>query len=340
MAHQLENARSMMYVGETPWHKLGVKLDAPPTTREAMIAASMDWDVGLKALQTCDGEPVEHRACYRVSDGRIFGVVGPTWTPLQNREAFKWFDPFLEAKEATIETAGALFGGSRIWVLAKINRAPSVIVKGDEVQKYILLSNSHDGKVAVRVGFTPIRVVCNNTLQLATNDSASKLIRVRHTKNVADVLVAVRETMDAANAAFEATAEQYRALARVKCTGDDLTRYVNVVFKRTAPKLAKPAAESVEQPSELAQLLTKDLPADEPKEFQARCIEQVRANFEGGKGNTMRGVKGTWWAAYNAMTEFLTHQRGTSEETRLAAQFNDAATINQRALTTAIALSA
>jgi phage/plasmid-like protein (TIGR03299 family) len=335
----LESARSMIYVGETPWHKLGIKLDAPPTTAEAMKCAGMDWEVGLKALQTSDGEPVSHKACYRKSDGKIFGVVGPAWTPLQNAEAFSWFDPFLEAKEASIETAGSLFGGSRIWVLAKLNRDPMTIVKGDDVLKYVLLSNAHDGKVAVRVGFTPVRVVCANTLSMATNSEASKLIRVRHTRNVEDVLVAVRDAMNLANAQFEATAEQYRFLARVKCTGDDLAKYVNVVFKRPAPVGKK--AKAPETSSELVNAILDDATAaTSENDFSSRCVDAIRENFESGKGNTMRGVKGTWWAAYNAATEYLTHQRGKTDENRLAAQFNDAMQYNRQFLSTACAMAA
>ena len=114
----------------------------------------------------------------------MLGVVGPRYTILQNQDAFKWFQPFLEAKEAALHTAGSLRGGSRIWVLAKLNREPLVIAQGDEVEKYLLLSHSHDGSLAVRVGFTPIRVVCQNTLSMAHNADASKLIRFKHTKDI------------------------------------------------------------------------------------------------------------------------------------------------------------
>ena len=91
----------------------------------------------------------------------------PGITILQNRDAFKWFQPFLDAKEAALHTAGSLREGSRIWVLAKLNRDPLVIAPGDEVEKFVLLSHGHDGSLAVRVGFTPIRVVVPNTLALA-----------------------------------------------------------------------------------------------------------------------------------------------------------------------------
>ena len=98
----------------------------------------------------------------------MLGIVGPRFAVLQNKDAFGWFQPFLDAKEAALHTAGSLRGGSRIWVLAKLNRDPLVIAAGDEVEKFILLSHGHDGRLAVRGGFTPIRVVCQNTLRWRT----------------------------------------------------------------------------------------------------------------------------------------------------------------------------
>ena len=127
---------------------------------------------------------VEHKAVRRKTDGKVLGVVGPKYHVLQNRDAFRWFEPFLAAKEAALNTAGSLAEGSRIWVLAKLNRAPLVIAQGDEIEKFILLSHSHDGRLAVRVGFTPIRVVCANTLALAHKKDASNLIRLKHTKDL------------------------------------------------------------------------------------------------------------------------------------------------------------
>ena len=136
----------------------------------------------------------------------------------------RWFQPFLDAKEAALHTAGSLRNGSRIWVLAKLNRDPLVIAQGDEVEKFILLSHGHDGSLAVRVGFTPVRVVCQNTLAMAHGSDASKLIRVKHTKDVHENLANIREVMDLANAEFEATAEQYRLLARKSINQADLRK--------------------------------------------------------------------------------------------------------------------
>src|SRR5262249_28186145 len=145
--------------------------------------------------------------------------------------AFGWFQPFLDAREEALHTAGSLRSGSRIWVLAKLSRDPLVIAEGDTVERFLLLSHGHDGSLAVRCGFTPIRVVCANTLAMAHGSDASKLIRLKHTKDVLENLANVREVMDLANAEFEATAEQYRRLARKSVNQSDLRKYVKRVLK-------------------------------------------------------------------------------------------------------------
>jgi phage/plasmid-like protein (TIGR03299 family) len=226
MAHEVE---TMAFFQQTPWHGLGTALDEddlydwPKTCEKAGLA----WDVELVPLVTTDTQvKVTHKAVRRTTDGRTLGVVGPRFFPLQNKDAFAWFQPFLDGREAALHTAGSLRHGSRIWVLAKLNRSPLVVAPGDEVEKFILLSHGHDGSLAVRVGFTPVRVVCQNTLSMAHGSDASKLIRVKHTKDVQANLANVREVMDVATAEFEATAEQYRRLARRSINQADLRRYV------------------------------------------------------------------------------------------------------------------
>ena len=214
MPHEVE---SMAFAGSTPWHGLGTSLAEEDTTNwlVACAKAGLDWEVSTVPLVTADKqEPVTHVGVRRSSDNRVLGVVGPRYVPLQNKDAFQWFQPFLDGGEAKLETAGALRHGSRIWVLARLSRDPLVVAPGDEVEKYVLLSHSHDGSLAVRVGFTPVRVVCANTMAMAHDSQASKLIRVRHCRSVHQNLENVRAVMDTANAEFEATAEQYRFLAR------------------------------------------------------------------------------------------------------------------------------
>ena len=303
---------NMMFVGETPWHGLGNKVDEGINVGDAIVAAGLDWEVGLKDLQTIDGVPVSHRATYRKTDGSILGVVGPRYTPLQNKDAFDWFQPFLDANECSIHTAGSLHAGQKVWVLAQLNRDNSEIVRGDEVCKFILLSNSHDGSTAIRVGYTPIRVVCVNTLAFAHSHTNSKLIRIRHTRSSQKNLESVRDIMDNINAEFEATAEQYRFLASRNFNQKDVEKYVKVV-------------------------LGLDKTADEDIKTRTRNImDDILTRINGPK-QSATGVAGTWWAAYNGFNEYLNYAKGRTEDNRLdSLWFGLNANDNIKALNTAL----
>jgi phage/plasmid-like protein (TIGR03299 family) len=309
MAHLV---KMMFSVRKTPWHKLGVVLDDPPTIEEGLRLAGLDWGVRREQLFTPSGQEAPAFAIVRDTDQAILGAVGVKYRPLQNREAFNWFAPFLAAGEASLETAGSLAGGSRVWVLAKLNRAPMEIAPGDDVEKFLLLSNSHDGSLAVRVGFSPIRVVCNNTLSLAHASQDSQLIRLKHSSGVVTNLENVRDTIDAVNARFEATAEQWRRLARKDINQADLRKYVSRVL------------DVGEQPgARLRNMLAR--------------IEEL---FEAGEGNATQHVRGTYWAAYNAVTEWLSHERGRSQDSRLGSLwYGDGAALNGRALAVALEIA-
>ena len=303
---------NMMFVGTTPWHGLGNQVDEGIGISDAMIAAGLDWEVGLKDLQTVDGVPVSHRATYRKTDGSILGVVGPRYTPLQNKDAFDWFQPFLDANECSIHTAGSLHSGQKVWVLAQLNRDNSEIVSGDEVCKFILLSNSHDGSTAIRVGYTPIRVVCVNTLAFAHNHTNSKLIRIRHTRSSQKNLEQVRDIMDNINAEFEATAEQYRFLASKTFNQKDIEKYVKVV------------------------LGIDKTPDADIKTRTRNILDDILARIEGPK-QTATNVRGTWWAAYNGFNEYLNYAKGRTTDNRLdSLWFGQNANDNIKALNSAI----
>jgi phage/plasmid-like protein (TIGR03299 family) len=304
----------MAYFGQVPWHRLGTALEEAdlydwPT---ASKKAGLDWEVELVPLVTADTQAqVTHRAVRRTSDARVLGVVGPRYATLQNKDAFGWFQPFLDAREAALHTAGSLRNGSRVWVLARLNRDPLVIAEGDEVEKFILLSHGHDGSLAVRCGFTPIRVVCANTLSMAHGSDASKLIRIKHTRDVLENLANVREVMNLANQEFEATADQYRRLARRSINQADLRKYVRRVLK-------------VEDDQEASSRL-KNL------------MDEIVGLAEAGRGNNLPSVRGTLWTAYNGVSEWLTYNRGRSDDNRLnSLWFGESALTNRHALVVAL----
>lgn len=314
MSHEVEN---MFYRNEVPWHKLGKHIKHEPTIEEAIVAAGLNWTVETQPLFLADGTKAPSKATVRTSDNSILGTVGENYKPLQNIDAFQFFNPFLESKEAVLETAGSLRQGKRVWVLAKINKDPMVIVPkaDDKVEKFILLAHGHDGLMSVRVGFTPIRVVCANTLAMSLNSDGSQLLRVKHTKNLLDNLEKVSEIMQAANASFEATAEQYKYLANKEINQADLEKFVKIIF-------AGPNYEAMEK---------------EGKKPARDVLPKVLNLFEAGLGNNLVGVRGTYWAAYNAVTEYLAYERGQDEQVRLDKMwFGDSANINKKALDTAL----
>ena len=313
MAHEVEK---MVFAGATPWHGLGTQIDGETGFWEAFRQAGLDWEVDTKPLFTADGEKVTHRASYRTSDDRILGIVGKRWTPLQNHEAFRIFEPLVDAGEMAIHTAGSLRNGERIWVLCQLNQDNSEIVAGDEIAKFVLLSNGHDGKLAVHFGFTPIRVVCANTEALARNCEASKLIRVRHSKFVNANVQSMRDVMNFANQEFEATAEQYRYLASRDISSSDLRKYVRVVM----------GFDKVVE--------------DEMSTRSKNITLAIEALFEGGKGTDIVGVRGSYWGAYNAVSEYLSYSKGRSENNRMdSLWFGVNGNLNSKALDTALQMA-
>jgi phage/plasmid-like protein (TIGR03299 family) len=307
---------SMAYAGDTPWHGLGQRLTEEEGRRWERVhqQAGLDWTVEKVRLMTSDTkELVNHYVTRRTRDGKILGTVGPRYCVLQNDEAFRWFQPFLDAGEAVIHTAGSLRGGARVWVLARLQRDPLVIAPGDVVDKFVLLSHSHDGSLAVRVGFTPVRVVCNNTLAMAHDSQASRLIRVYHTRGLQDHLSNLREAMNLANQEFEASAALYRRLQHRAINQNDLARYVRLV------------------------LGTDD---DPPSSRLTHLLEEIFRLHEEGRGSNLPGVRGTLWGAYNAFNEWLVYGRGSRQDVRLdSLWYGSGARLNERALDVALDLA-
>ena len=215
MAHELyirkDGKAAMMYVGKEPWHGLGMKLDSPPTSLDAIRAAGLDWEVAKYPLFVQFGKntqfmkKVDRYGLMPVDriespDCPVFGVVGQDYGIVQNRDAFSFFDPIILEKLAVYETAGALGEGERVWVLAKLP-GDVIVHKDDRVMKYLLLVNSHTGLAAVQIKLTPVRVVCNNTLTMALSFGES--MRIPHFPDV-------RKRLDFASTTIKNVLESYR----------------------------------------------------------------------------------------------------------------------------------
>lgn len=345
---------TMGYVGAVPWHGLGKSVtdeSAMYDSAKFIKECGLDWEAEKRQLKrdkhvpfvNADGanvapvfnvETVLANAweVVRSTDQAVLAdSVGARYTILQNKDAFGWFQPWLDAKEAALHTGGALFDGSRIWALAKLNRDPMEIAAGDIVEKYVLLSHSHDGSLAVRVGFTPIRVVCWNTLSMAHSADASKLIRLKHSKKIHANLENLRNVMNLVNSEFEATAEQYRLLQRKSINQADLRKYIKTIFEVDADDKVIWLTDGKERTKEMKELVSTRI---------LGIMDDVIELCESGKGNNLPSVSGTYWSAYNGVTEYLSYVNGRNEDNRLnSLWFGQNNTMNRKALATAVEMA-
>ena len=187
------NVESMFYVGRTaPWHGLGVSVEEAPTSEKALQLAGLDWRVEQRDIYTSAGRRIEQfKANVRDTDQKVLGVVSDKYQVVQNEDAFAFTDALL-GEGVQYETAGSLADGKMIWLLAKL--PDKYIINGDEITPYLVFFNSHDGSSAIRVALTPIRVVCQNTLNLALN-SAKRSWGVKHVGDIDTKLHEARQTL-------------------------------------------------------------------------------------------------------------------------------------------------
>lgn len=337
MAHEIRATDRMIYMGEKPWHDEGHAFDClGATVAEAFAKANLGWTVRREQLMLADGRLVDRWAVIRNSDGRVLGTVGGDWRAIQHTEKFPTvLDPFLAAGQATIETAGSLFDGGRVWVLLKINRADAVIVPqaGDTVAKYVVAAVGYDGTLSFTLGTTAIRVVCNNTLSVALGRGQRSHVRIRHTAGGNAAVDALAETINAIDAQIEEAAKVFRALAGVDIKdAAQLRAYVAAVFPPAAKRPKTLAVEATPEPETFSDLLARpaQLGAEpvtfageapmlvQPDEEEGRRIfDKILHNFEEGIGNRENGVRNTAWAAYNAVTQYNTWERGRSVDNRV-----------------------
>ena len=284
MSHNLnikDGVVSMMYVGEIPWHNLGTKLDEPASASEAIKAAGLEFHVEKMYLKTefHDLPVTDHFATVRTDTREVLGVVGTRYTPIQNKDAFTVFDALVGEGQAIYHTAGALGKGERVWILAKL---PDYIqVHGNDiVEKYLLLTNTHDGSSTVSIKLTPIRVVCENTLSIALQGSEQQ-VRIRHTLQAGEKLKQAHEILGLTNKFFEILERYYTDMSFKQINAVMLNQYVNKVF-----------------PMPLFTMHSSYIKATH---------EKILELYETGIGAEM--ARGTLWGAYNAVTEYVDHYR-------------------------------
>ena len=217
---------SMMYVREVPWHGLGTKVDEAPNSKEAIKLAGLDWNVNPTVIYDANGKEISgYKANMRDSDQSILGIVSDRYQIVQNSEAFEFTDSLLN-EGVVYETAGSLRDGKQIWLLA---RMPSTTILGDDVDPYLCFTNTFDGSGAIKVCMTPVRVVCNNTLNLAL-ETTKRSWSTRHIGDLAGKLHQAKETLGLAQEYMKKLDEDADRLANTKLSDAEIESIVSFIF--------------------------------------------------------------------------------------------------------------
>ena len=295
MAHELEmigDEASMAYVGDLPWHGLGVRVPADVSPLQMLEAAKLDWRVEKVPL-TADyaGQKLftDHSALIRDRDGRVLDVITDDWNPMQNEDAFAFFNDFVAAGEMEMHTAGSLKDGRIVWGLAKVSESFELFGGRDQVDSYLLFTNPHAYGQSIDVRFTPIRVVCNNTLTLSLNSQSKSMVKVSHRREFdADL---VKETLGVAKHKLATYKEMAEHLSKRRYNNESIVDY----FKRVFPVLTQ-----------------KEDSTKELSKSAAFALNEALENQPGAEYG-----RGTWWQAFNTVTYMTDHTIGRSADARL-----------------------
>jgi phage/plasmid-like protein (TIGR03299 family) len=306
MAHQVE---TMAYAGEVPWHGLGKQVLPDLSPEQMLYEAGLDWSVEkVPAFAEVNGEKVAvgKSALVRSSDSKVLDVVGDDWNPVQNAEAFGFFADFVSEGNMEMHTAGSLKGGQMVWALAKVKDESFELFGNDRVDSYLLFSNPHMYGKSIDVRFTPIRVVCNNTLTLSLGTSSKNSVKVSHrTQFDAEQ---VKETMGIASSKLNQYKEMSQFIASKRFTEDSKIEYLEKLF----PVLGE--AKRKQRSKGATGVLD---------------ILDTQPGAEYGEG--------TFWQLFNGVTYYVDHEMGRNADNRMnAAWFGSGVKKKQDALALAV----
>lgn len=323
MAHEIETLNgkvSMCYAGQTPWHGLGTRVEDDLTPHQMLVAAGLDWQVVPRQLYYDVGgkrQKVPHRALVRDVDGKALTVVTKDWHPVQNEDAFAFFDDLVKLGNLKMHTAGSLLGGKRVWALAKVEDEFDLRVNGkvtrDKVEGFLLLTNPHEYGRSLDARFTTVRVVCNNTHCMAMGPGRSSNAVALNHRTEFDV-ERLKTLLGVAHLSMDRYKEQAELLAKVRYTEDSLKELMAKVFPHCNAQEAKDGklSKNAEQAIQIVE-------------------QQPGAEF----------APGTLWNAYNATTFMLDHVIGRSNDSRMASSWYGHNRVKKdRALDLAVKLAA
>ncbi len=221
------NVETMFYTREKPWHGLGTGVAEAPNSTDALRLAGLDWKVIQEPIYTDAGRKIPgYKANVRNTDRKVLGVVTDRYKIIQNREAFAFTDALM-GSGVRYETAGALQEGRKVWLLARMPR--EYIISGERISPYLVFSNTHDGSGAVRVAVTPIRVVCNNTLNLALR-TAKRGWSMVHTGDIRGKIREAKDTLFMAEKYMESLGKEIEKLRRQKLSDGQIKEYMELLL--------------------------------------------------------------------------------------------------------------
>lgn len=316
MAHEIEfvNGKAQMaYSGDVPWHGLGTKVPADLTPAQMLEVAGLDWSVRkVPAYAEIAGKQVAigQSALVRSMDDSILDIVSDDWNPVQNEEAFSFFNDFVAAGDMEMHTAGSLKDGKIVWALAKVKESFELF-KGDKIDAYLLFSNFHRYGFSTDVRFTPIRVVCNNTLTLSLNSKVERMAKVSHRKQfVADD---VKEMLGVSKEKLAKYKEMAQYLGSKRYDNETIVDYFTRIFPVSGANETK--KKEMSKNAEIAMSVLDNQPGTQY-------------------------APGTWWQAFNAVTYLTDHLAGRNADNRLqSAWYGYHKGVKTKALETALEMA-
>lgn len=280
------NVETMFYTRTKPWHGLGTMVEEAPTSREALEAAGLNWQVIQKNLVTDSGIMVPgFKANLRETDQQVLGVVSDRYKVVQNEKAFAFTDALL-GEGVTYETAGSLQNGRRTWILAKL--PARYIISGDEVMPYLVFMNSHDGSGSIKAAMTPIRVVCQNTLNLALS-TAKRSWSTNHIGDIKGKMEDARYTLLYADQYMAELGKAIDKLNQQKLSDRQVLEYIDSLF----PIIPNPSDQQIRN----MQKMKEDMKV---RYFDAPDLQHVGKNA---------------YRFINAVSDFATHAKPLRERT-------------------------
>ena len=306
MSSGITKTDGMAFVDRVPWHHLGVKVEGDAMTAgQAIKAAGLDWTVNKEPIYWKAGwnkknyiEIPNRKAIVREDTGEVFATLSNQYEILQNIASFDFFDSVIGTGEAAYHTAGSLFGGKKVWLLAKLN-GQYKLDNGETLESYVLLDNSHDGSTAMRMRLTPVRGVCSNTLAAATMKEAE--FTARHTRSITTKVNQARDLLGLNAAYMERFISECNKIAQEAWDEDQM---VGLTYDLLG--------------------LNNDREINDQKGAQGVAAESMVELFTSGTGN----VGKTKWDAYNAVTEYLDYVKGGRTKESVGATDSDA--VSQR----------